>query len=194
MSLEGFKTIMGNLRTVLIQDACLLINMYPDCPVWEHPLFQTDQFKRYQQEVLLVCKNEAANPAFKLQIAIPEVANAINTMNHNILGELLVLDHNMKRLEEKRFEDIGVLKQTLVSSVVEAVSRIQFIPTVAGSDGTASHQSTGTSSYLNSRTTANPCLPATQSVQLVGSNQQLQPLPLYTMSRQNHNSVKDLHT
>jgi hypothetical protein len=139
----------------------------------------------------MVCRNEEENPAFSLQATIPEVANVISTMHHNLTGELLVLDNNLKRLEqlgEIHSSQLDSLKSSIYPTFVEALSAVHFYPTVSQMPGfnypisSASMPQSNTPARNNADS---PTIPAT----LVSASNTVQE---YTISRENHSSIKDL--
>ena len=198
MSLNGFKRMMVNIRIVLIQDCAVLSDLYPECVIWKHPLFRSEEFKRYitlkryKAEVLLVCKNEAETPAQKIQTVLPEVASIISTMNNSIMGELLILDNNINRMEQmgdQHTAGLSELKGSLYSSFVDALCAVQFTPTIAGASvpGTAVANSSGRQTPAAIQPTLGS-IAGTATVPTIESHE----APLYTMSRQNVSSIKDL--
>jgi hypothetical protein len=76
----------------------------------------------------MVCRNEEENPAFSLQATIPEVANVISTMHHNLKG--LVLDNNLERLEQ-----LGEIHSSRLDSLKSSIYPTFVDPTVSQMPG-----------------------------------------------------------
>src|SRR5271169_4914890 len=97
-SLELFKW----LQTVLLQDAVILIDLYPDSPLWHHSPFNLSSFMEYKQRAKTAMENDMHPKSIQLQRIMPEISNQIRTQarviedNFKIVRNLAVTDANLK--------------------------------------------------------------------------------------------------
>ena len=68
----GFLTLLTELRSVLIQDAVLLRQRYPQHVVFDHPIFQSNTFNRFA-ETMLASMAPAATPLASMAPPPPPV-------------------------------------------------------------------------------------------------------------------------
>lgn len=110
--------MMKLLRVVYLQDACVLSEMYPDNPLWNHDLLNCTTFQDFKSRVLAVCQRENDSPASRLVTLMPQVAEAINFMHRTVTDRQI----ETNQLFEQRFTDLNTAVQ---SQLVNFLPRIQ---------------------------------------------------------------------
>ena len=94
-------------RTILLQDAVILIDMYPDSPVWHYSPFNLPIFTEYKEKAKTAMKDDTHPKFVQLQRILPEISNQIRTQarvikdNFKIVRNLLAatdvnLEHVVK--------------------------------------------------------------------------------------------------
>ena len=90
-------------RTILLQDAVILTDLYPDSPLWHHSPFNLPSFMEYKERAKTAMENDMHPKSIQLQRIIPEISNQIRTQvrvvedNFKVVRNLLaVTDANLK--------------------------------------------------------------------------------------------------
>jgi hypothetical protein len=84
-SLELFEWF----RTILLQDAVVLTDLYPDSPLWRHSPFNLPMFSEYKERAKVAMENDTHPKSVQLQRIIPEVSNQMRT-------QIRVMEDNFK--------------------------------------------------------------------------------------------------
>jgi hypothetical protein len=104
LAFKGFTNLLKFLRIVILQDAAVLMNTYPNYHIFQHELFCSSAFKKFQIEVLETIKNlEDQNPTLQnITKLAPEITTAINGIRTDMSRMDATLQAVAKSIQELR--------------------------------------------------------------------------------------------
>jgi hypothetical protein len=81
-----FVQLLKYLAIIILQDACLLKEdeEFGANPLFNHPVFQYEQFLQFQQELLSTIDTQAEPESILLQQAMPVVSEKLNTLSEQL--------------------------------------------------------------------------------------------------------------
>lgn len=99
-SLKGFLGLLRHLRMVLLQDAPLLQQIYPNARIWQNAVFQSDIYRDWAQRTRVADLSSEEPIALLIQRAMPGLADTITTMNTSLLQAIDAVraDHERDRV------------------------------------------------------------------------------------------------
>ncbi|KAI3655070.1 hypothetical protein MP228_000450 [Amoeboaphelidium protococcarum] len=83
-----FIKTMLYLRIVLLQDAALLMESYPYLSLWNEPVFQTDQFRQFSQQVKAACLDAELSGSELLDRLAPELQRVTQSNFEELKSQL----------------------------------------------------------------------------------------------------------
>src|SRR5579859_2699078 len=92
-------------RTILLQDAVILIDMYPDSPLWHYSSFNLPIFTEYEEKAKTAMKNDTHPKFVQLQRILPEISNHIRTQVRVIEDNLQIV-HNLLAATDANLEHV----------------------------------------------------------------------------------------
>lgn len=124
MASIGFLRLIDYLKKVILQDSIFMIEKFPSCPIWKHPIFTSDEFKRY----LEISKTDLLKiqSPFDLQLrnSLPTIHHGFdivaNRIDHHDTSSKAFIQQKMENMEDKmdKMEDniVDKLKSEIASS------------------------------------------------------------------------------
>jgi hypothetical protein len=95
LAVDGFINLLKYFRIVILQDAAILVDNFPDNQLFKHDIFQCQDFKDFKAS-LLASIEERGNPSeTRIQQAMPDMLNHINTLGQSLGDKLNVLASNI---------------------------------------------------------------------------------------------------
>ena len=166
---------MKVLRIVILQDASILQDLYPDCKYFQLPLFSNDLYQDFQKRILEICTADEANPASRISESLPLVAEAIGNANR-VSRTTIVRQTNIIRDDISKLD--RVISQNIHSAVQNLNLKFQFQATVNASEN-VSQNVLQTSGPISGETANTPTILETEHTPTASSTS----APPYSMSR-----------
>jgi hypothetical protein len=101
LSAVGFLTLLKQLRTVVLQDSVILMDIYPDLFLWSHPLFRCQEFLNYAEELRAAMATTQHPTSISLQQMMPEMVNEVSTLKRTLEAEINAVGAKIQRCENK---------------------------------------------------------------------------------------------
>ena len=92
---------MQHLREVILQDACLLIDMFPGLKIWQHQIFRSRAFLEYKHRLIQTIQTSQDPILNRLERAIPELVPRIVAMNQSIHQKLEYLSGKIEEVAQR---------------------------------------------------------------------------------------------
>jgi hypothetical protein len=93
---RGFLELLQQLRTVILQDSVILRQTHPSHKLWNHPVFATEEYKRFEVE-LRHAMDSAVNPCqATLRDVAPVIESAILNNSTSLLAQIRTDNHRMQ--------------------------------------------------------------------------------------------------
>jgi Centromere DNA-binding protein complex CBF3 subunit, domain 2 len=87
MAGQGFLQLLCDLRIILLQDSILLRQSFPEHPLWQHPVFSSEEYNQFER--LATDSDPEIEPEeLLLQRTVPLIAERLQMANSNIVQEL----------------------------------------------------------------------------------------------------------
>jgi hypothetical protein len=83
-SLELLLKLLEFLSIVLLQDCCILMDAFPDFFLWEHPIFNNDQFLSFRRTLKASLETENSPIELRIQEVLPDVLARIDENSSRI--------------------------------------------------------------------------------------------------------------
>ena len=93
----GFLKMLQYLREVIIQDACILMDLYPSLKVWRHEIFRSPAFIDFKMRLANTMQTAQDPTINRIERAIPELAPHIFAMSQSIHQKLDNLSQQVDR-------------------------------------------------------------------------------------------------
>ncbi|KAI3633127.1 hypothetical protein MIR68_009202 [Amoeboaphelidium protococcarum] len=93
----GFIKLLKYMRIVVLQDAAIMQDQYPDQTLFNHALFRSQDFLHYKEQLLAARVNNLPPTELRLQQAMPELVNKIDSVGHSLHGKIDVLNHKVEQ-------------------------------------------------------------------------------------------------
>ena len=117
-----FLKLLQYLRKVLIQDACFLIDKYPNHILWQHEVFQCEEFISFKTELIDLVANlenpndislvQALPPAFdKLSAEVKELSMQIKKLEHQLTRKMELISNVTSEAFRKKRKRVFLLKK-----------------------------------------------------------------------------------
>jgi len=101
----GLVNLLLYLREVILQDAAILQEKFPESPVWSHPVFRHEAYPPFKQQVLaFIEEEERPSQLTRLTQAIPTLTDYLKSIDE---------------WNEARFKQLEATNQHL-TSLIEA--------------------------------------------------------------------------
>ena len=83
LAATGVTNLLFYLREVILQDSVVLRQMFPNSPVWNHPVFQHEAYLPFAREVEACLRQEEEGPSqlSMLHQAMPVIADCLKAMD-----------------------------------------------------------------------------------------------------------------
>ncbi|KAL2137536.1 hypothetical protein VTI28DRAFT_9169 [Corynascus sepedonium] len=173
----GLTNLLFYLREVVLQDSVLLMQQFPDSPVWNHPVFQHEVYKVFAQQVsAFVYEEERPSQLTLLVQAMPVLADHLKSIQSRIEAIPAELDIRLQACETRlKQAQSSELRTLLVTGLQAATTAVQ--PAMEGAE--KSQYTSAQSSVGNSRLASQAPVQANDMPEL---DPDLQP-PRYRMCR-----------
>ncbi|EAQ83148.1 hypothetical protein CHGG_10966 [Chaetomium globosum CBS 148.51] len=152
----GLTNLLFYLREVALQDSVLLMQQFPNSPVWNHPVFQHEAYQPFAQQVLaFVQEEEQPSQLAVLVQAMPVLADylkSIDSRNEARAAKLQAAFKTEVRAAETRLREAQSTQlQTLVSGLQAAATAV-----LPPAEGGGKSQCTSAQSSINNSRLASP--------------------------------------
>jgi len=97
---QAFCLACDWFRTVLLQDATVLMGAFPNLPFWRVAPFNTQEFQDYRAEVQEAIDIEPLEGIHNIQRVMPEMCALIETVNSSMHNRLSEHDHLFAELKQ----------------------------------------------------------------------------------------------
>ena len=114
---QAFLETLEWLRIVILQDAVILSEKYPDSPLWKKRPFDLPEFQSFKKLALRKMEEDVHPEHVQLQRTIPLVADRLNILNQ-VMSDGLTTLHNMHNEDHSVLLDLEQSNQTLLHKVV----------------------------------------------------------------------------
>lgn len=119
----AFLELLAWLREVVLQDAAVIISLFPSHPLFQDPVFSTPEFGMFRHQVLAACQTAHKDTHITaIERALPAVAEKLRTIasqqTHDALASAQREGRLIEKLEvlEKKFEDFQQMSFTFTIS------------------------------------------------------------------------------
>jgi len=121
LAARGFLELLIYLRRVLLQDSAILMKESPTCKLWSHPMFSSEEFQTFQNDLLHKIDTAESPTELRLQQALP------------LLSAQLVAQHTSLTGELRRVQESVAKSQELLHRVLGGEMRVRFCGENGGS-------------------------------------------------------------
>jgi hypothetical protein len=105
----GFLNLLKYLRVVVLQDSALLQIQHPETPLFKHSIFKSDEFKRFQTDLLAVEQDRVDPFQVQLESIVPTLAHCLDTFSQYMKDGFKLLEtiiESQAQSVNKKFTDI----------------------------------------------------------------------------------------
>jgi hypothetical protein len=88
LAARGFLELLVYLRRVLLQDCAILMCETPRSRIWSHPIFQSMEFKNFQEDLLSNIESTQDPTEHKLQQAMPILSTQLRNQHSSISNDI----------------------------------------------------------------------------------------------------------
>ena len=116
----GFLNLVNSLRKVLLQDSVVLKKAFPRHPIWEHDLFQGDEYKQFELDLTAAMRAERDPTELRLEQAMPDLMAHLQASGQSVSQDLQMV----KDLVTKNTQTVASLRTTvrnILNDVAEVV-------------------------------------------------------------------------
>ncbi len=132
---HGFLSTLKQMRAILLQDAVFLIEEFPSLAVWDHEIFQMDDFKTFAAELKQAIITTPEPADIIIQQAIPAVATSIDNLgltiqnHHRTILQQMEEMKNMSERVQSTYDDLtnGRIPLYMSTTNPESVGQVSNI-------------------------------------------------------------------
>lgn len=88
LAARGFLELVVYLRRVLLQDSAVFIAETPGCRMWSHPIFQSQEFRSFQRDLLLKIDTTPDPTELRLQQSLPLLSVQLRNQHSSLSAEV----------------------------------------------------------------------------------------------------------
>lgn len=96
LSTSSFLHTLVELRDIFLQDAAVLQVKYPQSPLFQHPLFDTAEFKAFAAKVVEVDSVKETPLSIQITTAVPAIAEALRDTRDHIRVEVKAMGTELR--------------------------------------------------------------------------------------------------
>jgi hypothetical protein len=101
LSCLGFLNLLKKFRSVILQDSIILKVKYPQLFIWNHPVFHTDEYLNFADELRSAMETTEHPVSLSLQQVMPDMVAEVNSLKRSLEADSNVLGTKIQRLEQK---------------------------------------------------------------------------------------------
>lgn len=125
MAALGFLSLLKKLRTVILQDAPILMAEFPSATIFQRPIFKTDEFRAWAYKVQEVHSAAQLPKHIQVQQVLPTVWEAINNSRSDTLSAI-----KKQSIEAAQFHAEALERLRQVGGALQQAKKQQYTMTM----------------------------------------------------------------
>ena len=119
LAAQGLLRLLGQLRTILLQDSAILQPLFPGHPLWSNPVFMREDYRQFAEAVRLANMQTEAPYKMRLRQTVPMVADQLRIVRQDVGAST----DRLSTTVQKGLQDIKNQLEDLVSGKVGFIVR-----------------------------------------------------------------------
>lgn len=125
---QGFCKLLLLLRKVLVQDMACLQPMYPNLPLFQHPIFNNQLFLDYSQQVINHIKTAEDPMEVRIASVLPELSSVLEGLKQSHNSTATSLQTSLQNLNQDVNKRLDLITSHLNSKNQETTMTITLNP------------------------------------------------------------------
>ena len=133
----GFLNLMRYLRKVILQDSVLLMEEFPTAPIWQHRLFQSDEYRSFLRRSKDALATVESPFDLQLQAVLPQVHQGLQNLQNTVVSSnrqvtqsiqqaMQDMEHRLQSSEIDSHRLAAIFRS--VTNCSEEISRVLEVP------------------------------------------------------------------
>jgi hypothetical protein len=105
----GFLELLQYLRVMLLEDAVVLQEDMPLHPMWKHPIFRSDEYRKFKGDQLEALRRVVDPTEVQLEKAMPLLKSKIDSVHHDLKTSVESVQRRMESIDGNLADVLKVL-------------------------------------------------------------------------------------